>query len=200
MARLRVLRLDVDRQAVRAEDGRGCRPDRSDNDVLGERSAQVGLDSRIRGDLKDMLHLLAGGVASRCQAWFLVFDRPHPKRLSLGDFEVASRCQAWFLVFNRPVASRCQAWFLVFDRPHPKRLSLGGFGFAVSSLDFGFRSTSSEAPQLIGCRKVRRPETDRQSENQSLSPRSQPENKKPSQTLRHEARERRIIAKCETFH
>jgi hypothetical protein len=53
MARLRVLRLDVDRQAVRAEDGRGCRPDRSDNDVLGERSAQVGLDSRIRGDLKE---------------------------------------------------------------------------------------------------------------------------------------------------
>jgi hypothetical protein len=39
----------------------------------------------------------------------------------------------------------------------------------VSSLVFGFRSTSSDAPHLIRCRKVRRPKTDRQSENQSLS-------------------------------
>src|ERR1700733_8667739 len=47
------------------------------------------------------------------------------------------------------------------------------YGFAVSSLVFGFRSTSSEAPHLIGCRKVRLREIDCSAEN-----------KKPSQTPR----------------
>ena len=42
-------------------------------------------------------------AASRCQAWFFVFDRPH-----------------WKAPTNWMAASPCQAWFFVFDRPHWK--------------------------------------------------------------------------------
>jgi hypothetical protein len=56
-------------------------------------------------------------------------------------------------------------------------------GFAVSRLVFGFRSTSSEAPHFIGCRKVRLWDIDCPAENT-----------KPSQTPRSDLTPRSNLA------
>ena len=58
MACLGVGWFDVDRQAVCAEGGRGCRPDRAHDDILRECGAHVVFNPRVGRDLEDVHDLL----------------------------------------------------------------------------------------------------------------------------------------------